>query len=135
VLGKSIRGVQVDQGTGGYLPSHSLRRPCLKRQSRSSSGQNSIELPGDHHNVSANASDTEPSKLLANFVADTGETMPTTPGREWVVVGHAARTASFLVPPEKASHRRCLFVVRIGRTYPRSGSGLQVEPSDGLHAE
>jgi quercetin dioxygenase-like cupin family protein len=37
------------------------------------------ELPGDRHVVSANASDTEPAKLLAVFVADTNETELTIP--------------------------------------------------------
>ena len=31
------------------------------------------EKPGDHHQVSHNASDTEPAKLLAIFVVDTGD--------------------------------------------------------------
>jgi hypothetical protein len=31
-----------------------------------------MEKPGDHHQVSHNASDTEPAKLLAIFVVDTG---------------------------------------------------------------
>jgi len=36
-------------------------------------------MPGDRHSVSENASKTEPAKLLAVFVVDTGEkelTMP-----------------------------------------------------------
>ena len=37
-------------------------------------GENWSEQPGDHHLVSANASDTEPAKLLAVFVVDTNET-------------------------------------------------------------
>ena len=37
------------------------------------------ELPGDRHNVSANASGTEPAKLLAVFVVDTNETELTMP--------------------------------------------------------
>ena len=37
-------------------------------------GENFSEMPGDHHGVSANASDTEPAKLLAVFVVDTSET-------------------------------------------------------------
>jgi quercetin dioxygenase-like cupin family protein len=37
-------------------------------------GENFAELPGDHHAVSANASDTEPARLLAVFVVDTSET-------------------------------------------------------------
>ena len=32
------------------------------------------ELPGDHHGVSANASDTKPACLLAVFVVNTDET-------------------------------------------------------------
>jgi quercetin dioxygenase-like cupin family protein len=34
-------------------------------------GENFTELPGDHHRVSANASDTEPARLLAVLVVDT----------------------------------------------------------------
>jgi len=36
-------------------------------------GENFAELPGDHHRVSANASDTEPARLLAVLVVDTNE--------------------------------------------------------------
>src|SRR5262249_32906976 len=42
-------------------------------------GQSSAELPGDRHGVSANASATEPAKLLAVFVVDTNETELTIP--------------------------------------------------------
>jgi len=42
-------------------------------------GQNFTELPGDRHDVSANASKTEPAKLLAVFVVDTDDTALTTP--------------------------------------------------------
>ena len=37
------------------------------------------ELPGDRRAVSANASDTQPAKLLAVFVVDTNETELTIP--------------------------------------------------------
>jgi hypothetical protein len=37
------------------------------------------QLPGDRHGVSANASKTQPAKLLALFVVDTNETELTTP--------------------------------------------------------
>jgi quercetin dioxygenase-like cupin family protein len=37
-------------------------------------GQSWSEVPGDRHSVSANASETEPAKLLAVFVLDTNET-------------------------------------------------------------
>ncbi len=36
-------------------------------------GENFFELPGDHHRVSANASDTEPARLLAVLIANTDE--------------------------------------------------------------
>ncbi|HEX5538835.1 MAG TPA: cupin domain-containing protein [Methylophilaceae bacterium] len=36
-------------------------------------GESWAEKPGDHHTVSANASDTEPAKLLAIFIADKGQ--------------------------------------------------------------
>ncbi len=36
-------------------------------------GESFVEMPGDHHGVSANASDVEPSKLLAVFVVDTAD--------------------------------------------------------------
>ena len=42
-------------------------------------GQNFSERPGDRHAVSANASDTEPAKLLAVFVVDTNDKELTTP--------------------------------------------------------
>jgi quercetin dioxygenase-like cupin family protein len=42
-------------------------------------GESFSEFPGDRHGVSANASVTEPAKLLAVFVVDTSETELTTP--------------------------------------------------------
>ena len=36
-------------------------------------------MPGDRHGVSANASDSEPARLLAVFVLDTDERVLTTP--------------------------------------------------------
>jgi quercetin dioxygenase-like cupin family protein len=36
-------------------------------------GESWTEQPGDHHTVSANASETEPAKLLAIFIADQGQ--------------------------------------------------------------
>jgi len=41
-------------------------------------GESFVEMPGDHHGVSANASDLEPSKLLAVFVVNTDDTELTT---------------------------------------------------------
>ena len=37
-------------------------------------GENFLEMPGDHHDISANASDTETAKLLAVFVVNTSDT-------------------------------------------------------------
>ena len=37
-------------------------------------GQSFSELPGDHHRVSANASETKPATLFAVFVVDSNET-------------------------------------------------------------
>jgi quercetin dioxygenase-like cupin family protein len=42
-------------------------------------GQSFSELPGDRRGVSANASETQPAKLLAVFVVDTNETELTIP--------------------------------------------------------
>jgi quercetin dioxygenase-like cupin family protein len=42
-------------------------------------GQSFSELPGDRHGISANASETQPAKLLAVLVVDTNETELTTP--------------------------------------------------------
>jgi len=42
-------------------------------------GQNWTELPGAHHKVSANASDTNPAKILAVFVVDDADKELTTP--------------------------------------------------------
>ena len=36
-------------------------------------GESWAEVPGDHHLVSANDSDTQPARLLAVFVVDTDE--------------------------------------------------------------
>ena len=42
-------------------------------------GESFSEMPGDRHDVSANASETEPAKLLAVFVVDTNDKDLTTP--------------------------------------------------------
>jgi quercetin dioxygenase-like cupin family protein len=36
-------------------------------------GESFAEVPGDHHRVSANDSDTQPARLLAVFVVDTDD--------------------------------------------------------------
>ena len=42
-------------------------------------GEAWFESPGAHHRVSANASDTEPARLLAVFIVDTADVELTTP--------------------------------------------------------
>jgi quercetin dioxygenase-like cupin family protein len=90
VAGKSIKGVLVEYGPGGLSPAHThpasafIYATVLEGAIRSQvndgpvtvyrAGESFAEMPGDHHGVSANASDTEPAKLLAVFVVDTGET-------------------------------------------------------------
>jgi len=89
VPGKSMRGVLVEYGPGGHNPSHTHPKSAfiyatviegsIKSQINDGevkvykTGENWIEVPGDHHRVSANASDSKPAKLLAVFVLDTTE--------------------------------------------------------------
>jgi quercetin dioxygenase-like cupin family protein len=95
VPGKSIKGVLVEYGPGGYSPGHThpksafIYATVLEGAMRSKvndgpvttykAGQSFSEMPGDRHAVSANASKTKPCKLLAVFVVDTNETELTTP--------------------------------------------------------
>jgi quercetin dioxygenase-like cupin family protein len=95
VPGKSIKGVLVEYGPGGYSAGHMHAKSAfiyatvLEGAIRSQvndgpvtiykAGESFSELPGDRHSVSANASDTESAKLLAVFVVDTSETELTTP--------------------------------------------------------
>jgi quercetin dioxygenase-like cupin family protein len=90
VPGKSMKGVLVEYGPGGSSAAHThpdsafiyatVLEGAIRSQVNSGpvtvyrAGENFAELPGDHHGVSANASDTEPAKLLAVFVVDTDET-------------------------------------------------------------
>ena len=95
VPGKSIKGVLVEYGPGGYSPGHTHAKSAfiyatvLEGAIRSqvnngpvaiyNPGQSWSELPGDRHGVSANASETKPAKILAVFVVDTNDTQLTTP--------------------------------------------------------
>lgn len=60
------------------LASHSLRQPNHP-QPIDETGENFVEEPGSLHKVSANASATEPARLLAVFVLDTDEKVLVTP--------------------------------------------------------
>jgi quercetin dioxygenase-like cupin family protein len=95
VPGKSIKGVLVEYGPGGYSPGHTHAKSAfiyatvLEGEISSQvndgavttykAGQSFSELPGDRHGVSANASKTKPARLLAVFVVDTNETELTIP--------------------------------------------------------
>jgi quercetin dioxygenase-like cupin family protein len=95
VPGKSIKGVLVEYGPGGFSPGHLHPRSAfiyatvLEGAIRSQVndgpvttykvGQSFSEMPGDRHKVSANASKTKPAKLLAVFVVDTNETQLASP--------------------------------------------------------
>jgi len=90
VPGKSMKGVLVEYGPGASSPAHThpdsafIYATVLEGAIRSQvndgpvtvyrAGESFAEMPGDHHGISANASDTEPAKLLAVFVVDTDET-------------------------------------------------------------
>ena len=97
IPGKSMRGVLVEYEPGGTSPGHThpksafIYATVLEGAIRSQvndgpvttykAGQSWSELPGDRHSVSANASKTQPAKLLAVFVLDTNETELTIPFR------------------------------------------------------
>jgi quercetin dioxygenase-like cupin family protein len=90
VPGKSMRGVLVEYRGGGRSSAHTHPRSAfiyatvlegaIKSQVNDgpvtvyTAGQSFAEMPGDHHGVSANASATQPARLLAVFVVNTAET-------------------------------------------------------------
>jgi quercetin dioxygenase-like cupin family protein len=89
VPGKSIRGVLVEYEPGGFSAAHThptsafiyatVLEGAIQSQVNDGpvityqAGESWSERPGDRHLVSANASDTEPARLLAVFVVDTSE--------------------------------------------------------------
>jgi quercetin dioxygenase-like cupin family protein len=95
VPGKSMKGVLVEYGPGGFSPAHThpasafiyatVLEGAIKSQVNDQpakfyrQGENFSENPGDHHGISANASKTEPAKLLAVFVVDSSAKVLTTP--------------------------------------------------------
>ncbi|MCV9939332.1 cupin domain-containing protein [Boseaceae bacterium BT-24-1] len=90
VPGKSLRSVLVEYGPGAGSPAHTHAKSAfiyatvLEGSVRSSvngspekvynAGENWVEEPGAFHGVSANASDTQPARILAVFVVDTDDT-------------------------------------------------------------
>jgi quercetin dioxygenase-like cupin family protein len=89
VPGKSMRAVLVEYAPGAGSPSHrhpssafifarvlegAIRSKVNDEAERTyQAGEFWTEKPGDHHQVSKNASATEPAKLLAIFVVDTSD--------------------------------------------------------------
>ncbi|CFW97361.1 Cupin domain protein [Candidatus Filomicrobium marinum] len=98
VPGKSIKAVLVEYGPGGSSPGHThassafIYATVLEGAINSAvnggpvvtyrAGESFSENPGDRHDVSSNASATEPAKLLAVFIVDTDEKELTTPYRD-----------------------------------------------------
>lgn len=95
VPGKSIKAVLVEYGPGGSSPAHrhadsafiyaTVLQGAIQSQVNDGpvkvyhAGESFSELPGDRHSVSANASPSEPARLLAVFVVDTAEANLTIP--------------------------------------------------------
>jgi quercetin dioxygenase-like cupin family protein len=95
VPGKSLKGVLVEYAPGAANPSHTHAPSALiyatvlegkvKTQVNGGPvsilgvGENFTELPGSFHDISANASATEPAKLLAVFVVNSDENPLTIP--------------------------------------------------------
>ena len=87
VPGKSMKGVLVEYAPGESSPPHihaksafiyaTVLEGAIRSQVNDGpeqvfkAGDNWAEVPGDRHGVSANASATEPARLLAVFVVDT----------------------------------------------------------------
>src|SRR5580700_9362135 len=95
VPGKSIKGVLVEYGPGGYSPGHTHAKSAfiyatviegaIRSQANDgrvrtyAAGQTCSGLPGDRHRLSANASETKPAKLPAVFVENRNGTQLTIP--------------------------------------------------------
>lgn len=88
VPGKKMTALVVDYAPGGkssphrhgqafvvaYVLSGAIRSGVDGKEAQVfHAGEHWIEKPGAHHTVSENASDTEPARLLAIFVADTND--------------------------------------------------------------
>ncbi|WP_223415382.1 MULTISPECIES: cupin domain-containing protein [unclassified Pseudomonas] len=95
IPGKSMKGVVVEYGPGAASPAHTHPKTAFiyatvlegsfrikikdKPEKIYNVGENFVEEPGSVHEVSANASDTQPARLLAVFVLDSDEKVLVTP--------------------------------------------------------
>jgi quercetin dioxygenase-like cupin family protein len=116
VPGKSMRVVLVEYGPGGGSPSHrhpssafiyarvlegAIRSKVNDASERTyQAGESWTELPGDHHQVSQNASTTAPAKLLAVFVVDTSDRQ--------IVIPDKQRGGQFVFACVFVPHELCL---------------------------
>ncbi|MFK0088658.1 cupin domain-containing protein [Pseudomonas sp. NPDC090755] len=98
VPGKSMRGVLVEYAPGAASPAHTHPKTAFiyatvlegavririegQPEKVYKVGENFVEEPGSFHAVSANASDTQPAKLLAVFVLDSSEKELVTPAKK-----------------------------------------------------
>ncbi|TPL83338.1 cupin domain-containing protein [Mesorhizobium sp. B2-3-14] len=96
--GKSIKGILVEYGPGGYSEAHThpssafIYATVLEGSIRSQvnddpvkvykAGESFSEMPGDRHSVSENGSETKPAKLLAVFVVDSDQKELTYPAKK-----------------------------------------------------
>lgn len=95
IPGKSLVSAVVEYPPGARSPSHrhaasafvyayvlsgAVRSQVNEGPARVyRAGESFSEAPGAHHAISENASDTEPARLLAVFILDTGDRPLTTP--------------------------------------------------------
>ena len=98
IAGKSLIALVVTYPSGGKTPSHHHAKSAfiyahvLSGAIRSQVddepakvyrvGEGFYEVPGSHHRVSENASDSEPASLLAVFVVDSQDNPLTTPDQK-----------------------------------------------------
>jgi quercetin dioxygenase-like cupin family protein len=91
VPGKAMIAVTVDYQPGGKSPPHTHAKSAfiyayvvsgaIRSQVDNEpakiyrAGESFYEMPGAHHRVSENASDSEPARLLAVFIVDPAETL------------------------------------------------------------
>lgn len=83
VPGKSLVAVEVSYRPGGGSAPHRHSAFASQVQGQPEriyrAGESWYETPGAHHLIGRNASNTETAKLLAVFIADTGDNALTTP--------------------------------------------------------
>ena len=98
IPGKSMKGVLVEYGPGASSPAHTHPKTAFiyatvlegavrirvndAPEKVYNVGENFVEEPGSLHQISANASDTQPARLLAVFVLDTNEKELVTPTKK-----------------------------------------------------